>query len=87
MRAAEFLRALVDMLDTMEDEKESTQQPVVININNGDATTAPQENPEEDEPTTDKFVPPLQQKLELLKKNAGLPNVFNQETDEDEPLD
>jgi hypothetical protein len=33
------------------------------------------------------MVPPLQQKIELLKKNAGLDNVYDQQADEDEPLE
>lgn len=31
-----------------------------------------------------KFVPPLQQKLEILKKSAGLDNVFDQEAQDDD---
>lgn len=87
MRAAEFLRALVDMLDSIEEEPAQKQPPIVVNVNNGGAS-APEPAPEgEDETTTDKFVPPLQQKIELLKKHAGLQNVFNQETNDDEPLE
>jgi hypothetical protein len=33
------------------------------------------------------MVPPLQQKMELLKRNAGLPNVYDEQADDDEPLE
>ena len=40
-----------------------------------------------DKEPEDLFVPPLQQKLEILKKSAGLDNVFDQEAADDEPLE
>jgi hypothetical protein len=86
MKAAEILRRVADMIDAAEPEKAPAQQPIVINVNGAQAQqVAPEQDPEELE--TDTMVPPLQQKLELLKKNAGLANVYDQEADEDEPLD
>lgn len=41
----------------------------------------------DNEPELDNMIPPLQQKMELLKRNSGLPNVFDEQADEDEPLE
>ena len=87
MRAAEFLRALVDMLDSIEEEPAQKQPPIVVNVNNSGASASEPAPDATDEPTTDKFVPPLQQKIELLKKHAGLQNAFDQEANDDEPLE
>ena len=69
MRAAEFLRALVTMLDSMEEEPAQKQPPIVVNVNNGGANASQPAPDADEEPTTDKFVPPLQQKIELLKND------------------
>lgn len=44
------------------------------------------EKDDTEDQTTGRMVGPLQQKIEILKKSAGLPNVFDQEADDDEPL-
>ena len=86
MKIADILRSLIDLVDAAEsDEKESAKQPIIVNVNNG---TAQVEEPRaEQEDDLEVMVPPLQQKIELLKKNAGLENVYDQQADEDEPLD
>lgn len=53
--------------------------PITIKIN-GDGD--PEVVQHQEEPELDNMVPPLQQKLELLKRNSGLPNVFDEEADE-----
>jgi hypothetical protein len=59
--------------------------PITIKINgDGDPEVAMDQG--QDEPELDSMVPPLQQKMELLKRNSGLPNVFDEQADEDEPL-
>lgn len=59
--------------------------PITIKIN-GDAD--PEISTQDaEEPETDTMVPPLQQKMELLKRNAGLPNVYDEQADDDEPLE
>jgi hypothetical protein len=92
MRAAEFLRGLADMLSAIEDDKPA-QAPVIVNVNGGNAAAPAPINPEQeqgldDDPT---MVPPLQQKLEIMKKLAGLPNQADTTTaaiaDEDEPYE
>jgi len=93
MRAAEFLRGLADMLSAIEDDKQQqAPAPVIVNVNGGNseapAPINPKQEPElQDNPT---MVPPLQQKLEIMKKLAGLPNQADTTTaaiaDEDEPF-
>jgi len=58
--------------------------PIRIKIGNEDPID---DLPADDqEPELDTMVPPLQQKLELMKRNAGMSNVFD-EANDDEPLD
>jgi hypothetical protein len=79
MRAAEFLKSLMD-------QAQQTNSGVTINIGAINIDTAKNTTDTEvQEPDT--MVPPLQQKIELLKKNAGLDNVYDQQADEDEPID
>lgn len=61
--------------------------PITIKINgDGDPeiNAGNQHSPEQNEPELDHMVPPLQQKIEILKKNAGLDNVYDQQADEDD---
>ena len=80
MRAQEFLRSLLSVLDSIEGD-EQKQPPVVININGTNATQSSAEQPQDDEePTTSDtgmMVPPLQQEIEMLKKVAGIENAYD----------
>lgn len=62
---------------------------IPINIkfgNDGEPELAiDQTEPVDDDTGT--FVPPLQQKIELLKKSTGVKSVFDLEAQEDEPLE
>jgi len=60
--------------------------PITIKIN-GDGDPEISTDQSEQEPELDSMVPPLQQKIEIMKRNSGLPNVFDEnEDDEDEPF-
>ena len=61
MKAAEILRKLADLVDTIESDGASEE------------TTS-------DELGT--MVPPLQQKIEILKKSQGIDNIYDQQADE-----
>lgn len=84
MRAEEFLKTLVNILDKL-DKKASEQQPqpVIINVNGKEGsaqinTSPSKEEPEEVEPdNTGTFIPPLQQNIEIMKKNAGIKSAFD----------
>jgi hypothetical protein len=82
MKTAEILRNILNLLDA--EEVEAAQQPVVVNINNG--ATADAEQPTE-QPVDDNLgimVPPLQQKIELMKKSAGVTSAYDEDPEEDE---
>ena len=82
MKAVEIIRNLLDLIDQ---EEQQEQQPVIVNINN---STAEQE-PNHEEVIDDNvgvFVPPLQQKLELMKKAQGVESVYDEEPDQDDEV-
>ncbi len=68
MRAAEILRQMADMID----QKSQPEQP------DYHAKHTPGLIPEPD----DVFLPPLQGKLELLKKAVGVENVYDENAEE-----
>jgi hypothetical protein len=80
MNAAEIIRNLTNVVDrgtaqpTQQTKPESEVQTQDIRVNNTDNT----------EKTV--MVPPLQQKLELMKKAAGVDNIYD-EAGEADPLD
>lgn len=60
--------------------------PINIKIN-GDNDPEISAGNTDQEPELDSMVPPLQQKIEIMKRNSGLPNVFDEEeSEEDEPF-
>jgi hypothetical protein len=61
--------------------------PINIKINGDGEPEVSTADQEQDDSDLGKFVPPLQQKIELLKKSAGVDNVFDQEAADDEPLE
>jgi hypothetical protein len=77
MRISDLLRSLADMVANAESGQQAPapmapQEPVRdFNPTNGDADAG-----------TGVFVPPLQAKLEILKKSVGLDNVYDGQGDE-----
>lgn len=75
MTVAEILRSLLNVLDSQETMANAT------NVSNPQAVL-PQDPMPEKTHTNDEtggiMVPPLQQKMELLKKVAGVDNVYDQ---------
>jgi len=67
MKMSDILHSIAELLDATEEEK---QPPVIVNVNN--SGSAPVSTGTESALDTDKFVPPLQQKIELMKKLAGI---------------
>jgi len=92
MRVADLLRAMADMVDSAEQQGsagQDQQKPTVVVVNNSPASApAPQQQqiPQQSTPDDDSekttMVPPLQQKIELLKKSVGVDNEFNQGFDQ-----
>lgn len=82
MKVSELLRVMAGMLDATEQSAQSTAPaPVVVNvITNGEQSSNEPAVPEVDDSETGNpgvFVPPLQQKIELLKKSVGMDSVFD----------
>jgi hypothetical protein len=82
MKTAEILRNILNLLDA--EEAEAAQQPVVVNINNGAAADAEQPQGEPVDDNLGIMVPPLQQKIELMKKSAGVASAYDEDPEEDE---
>ena len=77
MKMADILRDLADLID----QKMGVVDPAADNTTQQRMTPVKAVEPElDDEPL---MVPPLQAKLEILKKSEGMPNVYSGEgTDE-----
>jgi hypothetical protein len=75
MKTSEILRSLADMIDA----KQSQQQPEEVEIVDeptGDGSGLAQQ-------PDDIFIPPLQLKIELLKKATGVENVYDEPDSDD----
>ena len=73
MKVAELLRSLADMISSVEGGEQPQQaEPMMtaVSVDNTDNTE------------TGVFVPPLQAKLEILKKSVGMDNVYDGQADE-----
>jgi len=65
MKMSDLLRSMADKIDGMEQSGQASMQPV--NHDSADHTDGTS------------MIPPLQQKLELLKKAVDVPNAFDSE--------
>lgn len=81
MKAAEILRKLADMIDQHSDEG-SVERP---ENSVQHAELAPVEVDNTDNSTASIMVPPLQAKLELLKKATGVESHYDDECCDEEP--
>ena len=71
MRAAEILRQMADMIDA-KSQPEQAQQPADHAPHTAGLIPGPE----------DTFLPPLQSKLELMKKAVGVENVYDENVDQ-----
>ena len=76
MNIAEILRGLADKIASMESGKDAPPQC------SGQAQLEPVEVDNTDHSNDAVMIPPLQQKIELLKKSVGVPNAFDGEEQE-----
>ena len=72
MRASEILRGLADIVAKAETEGSAEASP-------NQAVLTPVSVDHEDHTDATTMIPPLQQKQEMLKKMAGVENVYNHE--------
>lgn len=80
MRVADLLRKLADVIAAAEGDDVSmdqTNKPELMQV----------DVPNDDTSEPGVFVPPLQAKLELLKKSVDVPNVYDKAGEEDELVD
>jgi len=79
MKMADILRNLADLLDQTQDGDDGADLSNNRTQNRLDAVQV-------DEPELDDnpvMVPPLQAKLEILKKSEGMPNVYDSESSDE----
>jgi hypothetical protein len=69
MKMADILRDLADLLDQKETEQPEQDAVEPVEVDRTD----------KDEVDSGHFIPPLQQKLELLKKAVGVQSAFDQD--------
>jgi hypothetical protein len=73
MKAAEILRKLADLIDSNSQEGSAEAPANVV----AHAELAPVEVDNTEGGTASTMIPPLQAKLELLKKSVGVDNVYD----------
>lgn len=83
MKASEILRKLADMIDSH--STESDQERPVNSVPHAELEPVAVDNSEGGEKSV--MVPPLQQKLEILKKSAGIDSHYDHYDDEGNPAD
>lgn len=84
MRASEILRKLADVIDSQEAGRPVQQPAPPAAHPNVRVALAPAEEPAAEQPQTaiTTFVPPLQTKIELLKKAVDVDSIYDQGGDE-----
>ena len=78
MRASEILRKLADVIDSADNQSTMGQSP--DSPNKAELTAVSVDHKDDTDKTT--MVPPLQQKIEILKKSVGVDNEFDQGFDQ-----
>jgi hypothetical protein len=83
MRASEILRKLADVIDSA-DGSDAVQTAPQVAHPNVRVALAPAEQPSAEQPqiAVTTFVPPLQAKIELLKKAVDVDSIYDQGGDE-----
>jgi hypothetical protein len=76
MKISDIMRDIADLIDQKMGQ-DSAGDPAAANTTQQRLQPAKVEKPEEVEQP--KMVPPLQAKLEILKKSEGIPNVYDEQ--------
>lgn len=82
MKLSEILRQLADMVDTQQGQSLGDTGAVPAEVMPKDTYDNPQA--EGNTEAGEVFLPPLQMKLELLKKATGVDNVYDEEAAEED---
>jgi hypothetical protein len=80
MKIAEILRQVADLLDQEHSPSQGADMSTNLTHQRMDAVALPE--PADSNDAT--MVPPLQAKLEILKKSEGLPNVYDDNDNDDQ---
>jgi hypothetical protein len=72
-----LLRSIADAVDQQNEIKTPNSSPIAV------APSLPITDAEPEDPPTDKFMPPLQLKLELEKRAAGIKSIYDENDTED----
>jgi len=75
MKISDIMRDIADLIDQKMGQ-ESGDDPAAVSATQQRMTPAEVEKPEDVEGAV--MVPPLQAKLEILKKSEGIPNVYDE---------
>lgn len=91
MKTSEILRNLADMIDAKEQQGQSIGAPGRLSPKIQPKQPVSVATPPEDtnglaQAPDDLFLPPLQLKIELLKKATGVDNVYDDESEEEQQL-
>ena len=78
MRASEILRKLADVIDSAEGGQESSMGQAPETPNHAELTAVSVDHTDDTE-KGGTFVPPLQAKIELLKKSVDVDSVYDQQ--------
>jgi hypothetical protein len=86
MKISDILRQLADRISSIEGGEEQPAAPQNLEPTAPAELTSPADNKDVAQ-GDDKFIPPLQQKLELLKKAVDVSNAFDNATSQPDEVD
>lgn len=78
MKLSDIMRDLADLID----QKMNSVQGADLSANSTQKKLDQVDVPEPEQEETPVMVPPLQAKLEILKKSEGIPSVYNNQENE-----
>jgi hypothetical protein len=78
MKIGEILRKMADIMDAQDNSQDQSQEPTAM-VQGDEPKTTAQGIEGDAQVNTVSMVAPLQQKLELLKKAAGVDNMYDSE--------
>lgn len=73
MKMSDVLRDLADLLDQKSAEVAAPVDQPIVTVQDAGVPT------DDKESEVGRFIPPLQAKLEILKKSEGVPNVYDEQ--------
>jgi hypothetical protein len=81
MKLSDIMRDLADIIDAKQDHTEASPQIASVDYESEDGSGAEGDSRLAQQPD-DVFIPPLQLKIELLKKATGVESVYDEDGEE-----